>query len=102
MSLRRSARLEDQDAQEPVAVPEPTILGKARNSKKRKIPDAHGEWRTGAKKQATNLALGKSTALSQAHSRPAIDGLSSLPPEILNMVLDNVSRLTPTIASQLC
>jgi hypothetical protein len=87
MSSRRSARLLNRETQEPVEFQQPTSVEVARNTRKRKAPAAQ------AKQRATKSAIGKGNKpLSQAKFIATNDTLSSLPPEILYMVLDNVSR----------
>jgi hypothetical protein len=92
MLTRRSARLQNQETQELVEVQQPPPVEVVRNNKKRKAPVAHAQESTGTKKKATKSAKGKGNTLpSQAQFSSANDTLSSLPPEILHMILDNVS-----------
>jgi hypothetical protein len=93
MTTRRSARLEYQDAQEPLEVQQPTPAEGARNSKKRKATETHTEESTKAKMMTTKGAIDKGKKLpSQTQFSSDIDTLSSLPPEMLDMIIENVSR----------
>jgi hypothetical protein len=93
MSFRRSARLQNQETQEPVEVQQPTPVEIVRNNKNRKTLAAYAEGTTGSKKKALNSAIGKGNKPpSQAQFGSANDTLSSLSLEILYMILDNVSR----------
>ncbi|KAH6890672.1 hypothetical protein B0T10DRAFT_324881 [Thelonectria olida] len=104
MAVRRSARIRNQETQEPVAVPvqQPAAV-EAGKTKKRKAPATKTEEDTKSKKQATQSAIGKGRGKTKAKLPPvqsqlsSNDGtLSSLPPEILHMILDNITH-KPTI-----
>jgi hypothetical protein len=92
MSSRRSARVQNQETQEPVEIQQPTPVEVVRN-KNRKALAAHAERSTGAKKRAINSVFGKGNKPpSQPQFSSAEDILSSLSLELLYMILDNVSR----------
>lgn len=106
MATRRSSRLQKQVAQEPVEIQQPAPVEVAR-SKKRKAPTAEPDATDKSKKKAPKLATGKGKDKSkEPPARPQIpssnDALSSLPPEILHMILNHVSKQAQRIVSQLC
>ncbi|KAF1817037.1 hypothetical protein P152DRAFT_387111 [Eremomyces bilateralis CBS 781.70] len=98
MSLRRSTRLQNQvtqDGPEPVEVQRPPPVEVVRNNKKRKAPAPPAEGSTGPKKKATKPAIGNTLGKgikppSQAQFSSSNDLLSSLPAEILFLILDNI------------
>jgi hypothetical protein len=90
---RRIARLQNRETQEPVEVQQPTPVELVRGNKKRKALAVYAQGSTETKKKATKSKVGKGNKPpSQAQFGSANDALSSLPPEILLMILDNVSR----------
>jgi hypothetical protein len=102
MSSSSSAGLQHQDSQEAVDAQQPPSIEGARNNKKRKIPAARAGKGTGAKKNATTSVTGKSNKLpSHASVSSANDTPLSLLPEIVLMILDNVSRHTQSIVSSI-
>jgi hypothetical protein len=93
MSSRRSARLRTKETKEPVEVQQPKSVEVARNKKDSKAREGHTHGRTGPKKRVTGSALDMANKPpSQAQFSPTNDALSSLPPELLYMILDNVRR----------
>lgn len=88
MPLRRSARIHNAAEKEPVVTqPEPTVAHG--NPTKRKAPAAK---ETENKKQATASKHVKNETAARPQ-RGVKDKASSLfPPEVLNMILDNVSK----------
>lgn len=110
MATRRSSRLQKQVAQEPVEIQQPAPI-EVVPSKKRKAPAAEPDATDKSKKKAPKLTTGKAKGKGKDKSKepPARtqlpssnDDLSSLPPEILHMILNSVSKQTQGIVSQLC
>jgi len=98
---RRITRLQNQETQESVEIQHPTPV-EAKNNKKRKALAVYTQGSSETKKKATKSKVGKGNKPpSQAQFGSANDALSSLPPEILLMILDNVSRWTQGIVSSL-
>ena len=93
MTSRRSARLQNREAQEPLEVQQREPIEAVRNNNKKRKSLAHSEGNTRTKKRATDLAIGRAKKPpSQAQFNSANNTLSSMPQEILGMILDNVSR----------
>ncbi|KAH7009707.1 hypothetical protein EDB80DRAFT_641816 [Ilyonectria destructans] len=98
MATRRSSRLQKQVAQEPVEIQQPAPV-EVVPSKKRKAPAAEPDATDKSKKKAPKLATGKGKGKGKDKSKepPARtqlpssnDALSSLPPEILHMILNHI------------
>ncbi|KAF4465876.1 RNI [Fusarium albosuccineum] len=100
MSLRRSARIRNQDAPSPPEPPQSQPAAPVKKTKP-KAPAAKPADTTKSKKKAEPVkAKGKNKAKQwPVHTQlsPANDKLSSLPPEVLNMVLQNIKH-PPTLA----
>ncbi|KAL6406684.1 RNI-like protein [Ilyonectria robusta] len=101
MATRRSSRLQKQVAQEPVEIQQPAPI-EVVPSKKRKAPAAEPDATDKSKKKAPKLTTGKAKGKGKDKSKepPARtqlpssnDDLSSLPPEILHMILNSKKQL---------
>ncbi|KAF7558270.1 hypothetical protein G7Z17_g49 [Cylindrodendrum hubeiense] len=91
MSTRRSARLQKLDNPEPVEVLQPPATAELVKNKKRKAPaDQTGETTRGKKRATKSAADNENETPVEPLASPANGTLSSLPPEILNMILNNI------------
>jgi hypothetical protein len=112
MSTRRSARLRAQPTQEPLLAPDPTAEENPKKRSKQKVPATKRDKESTSKRKKNEVASSESdvqppvkarkkeTGASVTKSsksfthRPATmtsDALLSLPAEVLNMILKNVS-----------
>lgn len=112
MSTRRSARLRAQPTQEPVLAPDPTAKEEPKKRTKQKVPatksdkepaskrkkNGHASSESGvqpaakARKKETGAGVTEtSKSITQRPATTTSDTLLSLPGEVLNMILKNVS-----------
>jgi hypothetical protein len=93
MPPRRSARLQVLETQEWLDIQQPLPSEGIRNSKKRKAEATHAEGSAGAKKKARKSVISqRKEAQFEAPTSSCEDALSSLPLELLDMILENVRR----------
>lgn len=94
MPVRRSSRLTARDKQESINIQPPAIAEQSKTSRKRKAAVAKAEMGAKKEKIATKFTdeKGKSKGLAiGGMPSPNSDFLSSLPAEILGMIIKNVS-----------
>jgi hypothetical protein len=111
MSTRRSARLRAQPAQEPMLAPDPTAEDEPKKGTKQKAPATKSDKEPASKrkkngdassesvqpaaksrKKETGAGVTKNTkSITHRTATTTPDTLLSLPAEVLNMILKNVS-----------